>query len=264
MKFKLIILGLIFSVHSFASDTIQYSNNGVSFGMGRSKISFLSPITYRTFTIETISQKTKVFPNKENIFFYKIELGLHNNINQNTMFHIGDNIFWGQYHKISYVQNPVFKFYAGYAYLNNTNLYLKPDNINNLLYTNFNNMAALVLVGSKQFKNVYLKNTFSIPVYGLYYGSTFSQNLPGIVEKESSIWSASKLGSFNINTQICNDLICDFRIKYKNKGHQTLRVQYGFEYAKLQLHNNIKETIMHQITISTLIKKTNYNHAPTL
>ena len=251
-------------MYSFANDTIKYSNSGVSIGMGQSNISFLSPITYTTYTIGGDIQKTKVFPNKENILLYKLRYSLNSNINQNTMTNIGNEIFWGQYHIVPYIQTSTSKFYAGYAYWYNDGLYLKKDNMNNVLYAHINNMAALILVGSKQFKNVYLKNTFSIPVYGLYYGSTFSQNLPGIAEKESSIWNAFKFGSFNINTQIRNDLICDFRIKYRKNDYQTLRIQYGVEYGKLQLHNNVKKTVLHQITISTLIQKINYNHAPTL
>ncbi len=260
MKIKALIIALAISLHVFADDTIKYVNNAASIGFGKSNISFLSPITYTTCAVGFTNQKTNVFPNKEKIFFYKTEMGLHANVNQNIMFDVSADALWGQYHTISYVPASAFNLYVGYAYWGDGGVYIKPDNINNVLYTHINNMAAMVIVASKHYRNMYFKNTFSMPLYGVYYGSSFSQNIPGIIEKENTIWEACKFGSFNINTQLSNNFTFDIRIKHKKTKCQTLRIEYSIEYAKLQLNNNVKQTVLHEFKFSTLINKSFYNH----
>src|SRR5690554_8101857 len=109
MKLLLTIITLSFYIHVSANDTIVYINNNVNLGVGKSNISFLTPITYLTFSVGYENQKNKIFPDKEQILCYKMRLGINSNNNNNSMFNAGQDIFLGQYHTLSPLQKKGFK-----------------------------------------------------------------------------------------------------------------------------------------------------------
>jgi len=260
-KIKLLLIFCFFTVvRAHANDTIQYTSKPISFGIGQAKISFLSPIVYHSYLFSVGYNKTITSSNCEKYIFYNMGFGVHTNNNKHKMFSMGEDLYLGQNHLIKTNSSNAFRLYMGYAYWYDDDFYIKPENINNFLYTNISNKVSSSFVLTFKHKNIYIKNHLSIPVLGLYYGSKFSQDIPGIIEKEASVWEACKFGSFGINKHISNDLICDVRVKYKQTKFQTIRLEYAIEYAKMTLHNNTKNTVFHEFKISTLINQVNYNH----
>jgi hypothetical protein len=261
MKFHLLLFFCLFSTFVLhANDTIQYSNKPISFGIGQTKVSYLTPIVYQSYKISFGYHTILLLPNRERVFNYDFNCGVSTNINNNIIFSFGDDLYFGQNHLVTTSKSNNFKFLMGYAYWYDDDFYMKPDNINNILYTSIANKLATSIVFTWKYKKIYIRNNFALPLFGLYYGSKYSQGLPGIIEKESTVWDACKFGSLGMNTQFSNNLICDVKVKNKKTKFQTFRFEYSIEYVMLELHNNIKNTVFHEFKISTLINQVNYNH----
>ncbi len=237
---------------SLADEPVTLQDRYVGLGMGMSNVSFLSPITYSNLSLRIGNNISKIYPTKDMFYSSKYTLGLNANINQNLMINYGYNLILGQNHNFEFDEFDKGYFKLGYSFWNNDELFLKPDNVNNILYLNISNMIAANLGFVFKVKRARFENKLIFPVMGLYYGSKYNQNLPGIVE-DSSFKDGFKFGSFNVNSQFYNNFSCDLPIKLSANKFQTLRLSYGIDYVKLKLHNNIKHVAIHEITISTLI-----------
>lgn len=260
------IIALLFIAHTASAndtilpvnDTARYSCNNSMLGLGRTKISFLSPITYSAFVYQQQRSNTQLFNNKQRYFQLDFSLGAYENINENVLISLGSNCMYSISYFVPISKNATI--YAGGATSLFGEIYLKPDNMNNVLYTNLGNNYSLELTMSKKYKWIRFSNRLNLVLFGLYYGSSYSQNMPGVIEKEAGFWNGCTIGSFETNTQLHNNFYIDTRIKYKKTAYQTLRFGYGIEYQKLQRNNTLKHLLIHKISIGFLFKKLPFNH----
>ena len=263
---RLIILFSFFNISLNAKnidtlkvDTVKYTFSTMGIGLGQNRVSYLSPILYSSYEIKYSISEYKELGKGTISTCYDIGLGLNVNKNNNIIVRIGEDYFYNRRYSLLRSQiKPDFSIGWGYWY--DDDFYIKPDNTNNVIYANLNNKACFTFDYKKTHKNLFFRNEFVIPVFGLYYGSKYSQNLPGIIEKEGRLIDAFKLGSFNTNFQFSNKCYIDLKIKTKKEGFVTLRVQYEVEYSILHLHNNIKQSINHFIQVGYLITKAFYVH----
>lgn len=254
LKPWLLISLLVFQLPNFAKEPISLKDPFVGCGGGMANISHLSPITYSNLSFKSGVNNIKIYPTRDVVYSSVGKVGINTNANNNMMMSFGYDFIIGQNHHfgIPNFENGIFKL--GYSFWNEDDFFLKPDNVNNVIYTNISNMAAVNLGFLYKINKARIENRFIIPVVGLYYGSKYDQNLPGILDG-SSFLDAFKFGSFNINTQFHNDLSYEVQIRYKKNKKQTLKITYGIDYAKLKLHNNTKHIANHEIKISTLISQ---------
>lgn len=259
-KYIILILRLFVVSPLFASDSTQYSTNGFGVANGVSNVEFLSPITYNSYVVRFYSQTIKERSNFETNFYYRFALGLHSNINRSLQISAEQDIFLEKRHFINKYKKENEALLIGYAFWYDDEVFLKPNNVNNVLYAKIATKAAFTLSYKKKIGNIRFQNNFAMPLVGLYYGSKYSQNLPGILERESSITDGMQFGSLNMSQMFMNTLMADIKVKHKKKKFQTIRLEYGIEYDNIQLNGLSRRSLMHELKFSTLINKVHYHH----
>jgi hypothetical protein len=257
-------LFLILSIQSFSKDKIlteyQYSLSGI--GFSQQKISFLSPVFYNGFSLVGSSGKVKASHNRIASFSTAFNVDFNSNEHNNNIYSFGFDLFYNKYYLINLKDYPKAypNMFIGWGYWFDSDIYVKPDNTNNPLYYNLNNLFCLSFCLEKKFPKVKISYELNVPFAGIYSGSEYSSSLPYfITEKDASFFQAFDLGSFKKNTQMENKLNVDLKINTK-KGFRTIRIQYTLSGEKLLLNNNIKHNTFHVFKIGYLFNKIDYEH----
>jgi hypothetical protein len=265
MKEKtILLLFLLISIQSFSKDKIlteyQYSLSGI--GFSQQKISFLSPIFYNGFSIVSTKGKVKTTHNGITSFTNEFNVDFNSNEHNNKIYSFGFNLFYNKYYLINLKDYPKAypNMFIGWGYWFDSDIFVKPDNTNNPLYYNLNNLFCLSFCLEKKFSKVKISYELNVPFAGIYSGSEYSSSLPYfITEKDASFFQAFDFGSFKKNTQMENKLNIDLKINTK-KGIRTIRFQYMLSGEKLFLNNNLKHNTFHVFKIGYLFNKIDYEH----
>lgn len=230
--------------------------------LGQQKISFLSPIFHKAYSI--VSTNGKVIESSNRISSMAMDFCLDWNTtrHRSNFYSMGFDLTFNKYYLLKindYPKNfPNLNFGCGYWL--DSDIYLKPDNTNNKFYYNLNNMMCVALFCRKRFQNIEISYELNLPVLGLYSGSEYSSSLPYFTKEDnSSFFSAFKVGSLGVNEQMANKISLDYEIKTK-KRVRTFRFQYAVNSSLLTLNNNTKHNTFHVFKIGYLFNIVDYEH----
>jgi hypothetical protein len=259
----LLLLTLMYKFSS-SDDKIRsefrYSLSGI--GVGQQKISFLSPLFYMDYSFISSSGKVKETSSKimSSLFETNIDLSLRTPLNIYYSFGIDYRSSSNYLLRLKDYPNSFPELFLGFGYWLETDFYLKPDNTNNPIYYNLNNMLCFSFYSEKNYQKIKISYEFEMPIVGIYSDSEYSSSLPYFFnEEKASFFRAFEIGSFKKNLQIDNKINLDFKIKIK-QSLNTFRVQYSFCGNKFVMNGNIKHNIFHNLKIGYLFNKVGYEH----
>jgi len=259
-----LLLFLLISTNSFSKEKIvteyQYYLSGI--GFSQQKISFLSPVFYNGFSFVNTKGKVKVSKNRINTFVSEFNLDFNLNKHNRIIYSLGYEFKFDKYYLLTIKDYPKSfpSLFVGWCYWFDSEFYVKPDNTNNPLYYNLNNLFCLSLYCEKKYQKVKISYGLNVPFIGIYSGSEYSSSLPYFVtEKNATFFQAFDIGSFKRNIQMNHSFNVDFKINTK-KTIRTFRFQYEIDVALLSLNNNIKHNTFHLFKIGYLFNISNYEH----
>lgn len=265
MKVASIFLSLfLVSIHSFSKDKLiteyRYSLSGI--GFSQQKISFLSPVFYKGLSFVETRGNVKVSNKRINTFVSEFNVDINYNKFNRIIYSLGYDFKYDKYYLLTIKDYPKSfpNLYVGWGYWFDTEFYIKPDNTNNPLYYNLNNLFCLSLYCEKKYQKIKISDELNFPLVGLYSGSEYSNSLPYFfTEKDASFFQAFDIGCFWKNLQASNKLNIDYKMKTK-KGLRTIRFQYEICSSLLHLNNNVKHNTFHVFKIGYLFNKVDYEH----
>lgn len=252
----------ILSCFSAKKDTIVYQYTLYGLGTSQQKISFLSPIYYDGISLIGTNGNIKSSLNKINSSSFDFNIDINSNKYNKEIYSFGVDYIYNKHYLLSFDRYPSNypNLYLGWGYWFETDAYLKPENTNNPLYYNFNNMLCLSIGVEKHYKSIYILNEFNLSLVGLYSGSEYSSSLPYFFSEENaSFFEAFQIGSFERNSQMKNRLNIDYRISTKRKVY-TIRFQYVISACMLNINNNIKHNTFHEFKVGYLFNNSYYVH----
>jgi len=259
-----LLLLLLISNHLFSKEKIvteyQYSLTGM--GFSQQKISFLSPVFYNGLSFVNTKGKVKVSKNRINTSVSEINVDFNFNKHNRIIYSLGYDFKYDKYYSLTIKDYPKSfpSLFVGWGYWFDSEFYVKPDNTNNPLYYNLNNLFCLSLYCEKKYPKVKISDEYNIPIIGLLSGSEYSSSLPYFfTEKDASFFQAFQIGSFGKNLQASNKLNIDYKMKTK-KGLRIIRFQYEICSSLLNLNNNLKHNTFHVFKVGYLFNKVDYEH----
>jgi hypothetical protein len=231
-------------------------------GVSRQKLSYLSPVFYKGFSLVASNGKTKIYPSKIISSTTDTRFDFFQNWHNNSkIYSAGFDFFYTQYYllPIENYHNKNPDVYLGWEYRLNTEANIKPDNVNNNLYYLFNNMICLSIGVTWKIKTIRIFNEFNFPLMGIYSGSNYSHSVPYFVDEDAKFLESFDILFLSHHAQIHNRLNIDFQLNIKNQP-RTFRFRYLISAEWLNLNNNITHNTFHFFQIGYLFNKIPYVH----
>jgi hypothetical protein len=242
-------------------DTAGYEYRYRLYGIGfkQQKISFLSPIFYEGASLVIPASGKASFRNRKLTTasydgYYDI---FPNHHNESLILSGGGDHKYSKYYLLPKRSGSKASasFFVGWGWWFDYMLALKTSNTNNSLYYHFNNMGCLTFAATGRIKSVHILNELAIPLFGVYFGSQYSSQLPYLIHgKDANFFDNFDILFINKNLQLKNTLSADFKLKFKRRS-PTMRVQYELGAKALRLNNNELINICHIFKIGYLLDR---------
>jgi hypothetical protein len=232
-------------------------------GFKQQKISFLSPLSYEGVSLVSSSGKTSFRSGKLTSSDGDVYADIFQNPHNSSMVtSVGVDYTYNKYYLIPNRDSweTSSNLFVGWGYWLDSDMAVKYDNVNNLVYYHLNNMACLTFAITGRIGSVHILEEMSFPIVGIYFGSQYGSPLPYFAhEEDASVFDAFDILFIRQSPRFQNKLSADFKPSFKWIP-STIRVQYALGMRTMHLNNNEMHNFYHQLKIGYLFNEIPYTH----